>query len=478
VTTNLEYYRKQAKGLLKAARAGDAAALARIHSYSSELALNTAQLTLAREQGFASWPRFKQFILESRSDQTDLIAAFAGAATSELAKAEAMLASHPELANGGFYAALVLGDREQVKAALSEHPELAVSKSGPENVEPLIYVCFSRFAGARSKRAAALAQTAHLLLEHGADANTAFNDPQWPANPLPCLYAATGLNNNSLLARALLEAGADPNDGESLYHSTEHPDHTCVRLLLEFGAKPDNINVVNHVLDGEDEEGLRLLIDAGADLRAGNARRETPLHWAVWRRRSERIIAILLDHGADLDARRDDGRTAYALAIESGQTATAELLTRRGASMDLPPVDRYLAACAAAGGAELERLLREPGIQVAPEEYRMLPDVASCHAVTAVLALLAAGVPVDARGEHGATALHWACWKGYADIVKILLERGASLTLEDMSFHATPAGWFGHGMHNRGEGGGDYDAVARLLIAAGAEIPAADFPGG
>ncbi len=251
-----------------------------------------------------------------------------------------------------------------------------------------------------------------------------------------------------------------------------------MHLLLESGAKPDNVNIVNHVLDGEDEEGLRLLIDAGADLRARNGRHETPLHWAVWRRRSERIIATVLDHGADLDARRDDGRTAYALAIESGQPATAELLARRGATTNLPPIDRYLQACSAASGAELERLLREPGIQVAAEEYRMLPDVASCHAVTAVPALLAAGVPVDARGEHGGTALHWACWKGYADIVKILLDRGTSLTIEDTAYHATPAGWFGHGIHNNGEGGGDYAEVARLLGAAGAEFAAADFPSG
>src|SRR3954452_13331529 len=67
VTTNLEYYRKQAKALLKAAKSGDSSAQERIRRYSPEhLALNAAQLTLAREQGFASWTRFKQYILQSR----------------------------------------------------------------------------------------------------------------------------------------------------------------------------------------------------------------------------------------------------------------------------------------------------------------------------------------------------------------------------------------------------------------------------
>jgi hypothetical protein len=71
-----------------------------------------------------------------------------------------------------------------------------------------------------------------------------------------------------------------------------------------------------------------------------------------------------------------------------------------------------------------------------------------------------------------------ACWKGYADIVDILLRHGASLTIEDQQFHGTPPGWFGHGVQNCNEPGGDYPQVARLLIAAGATIPTVDLPTG
>ena len=79
VRLNLEFYRKQAKALLKACKAGDSSALHRLQLYSSQLhqeknpqavpavaALHDAQLAIAREQGFPSWPRLKAFIVESR----------------------------------------------------------------------------------------------------------------------------------------------------------------------------------------------------------------------------------------------------------------------------------------------------------------------------------------------------------------------------------------------------------------------------
>jgi ankyrin repeat protein len=119
--------------------------------------------------------------------------------------------------------------------------------------------------------------------------------------------------------------------------------------------------------------------------------------------------------------------------------------------------------------------------QPAPESARRpsLPAIpGSRRSTAAVRALLAAGVPVDARGEMGATALHWACWKGYADLVELLLSHSAPLTIEDEQFHGTPPGWFGHGVRNCHQGDGDYPQVARLLISAGVPFPSTGLPTG
>jgi len=458
VRLNLEYYRKAAKALLKAAQLGDAAAIERVARHSSkpeQLALHQAQLTIAREQGFASWPRFRAFLIESRLDFLALVNRFVEAALEDERQARDQFARHPEIAAAGLYPALVLADVERISGA---DPN---AKGGTRNWEPLLYVCFSRIAGNRA------AGAARLLLQRGANPNATHTDERWPQWPLSCLFAAAGQNNNPDLARALLDAGANPNDGESLYHSTEHADLACFRLLLARGASHTNPNVLNHMLDREEPEGVRLLLAGGANPKDRNQRGETPLHWAVWRGRSPEIIAALLDAGAEIDARRSDGRTAYALAAQSHQTEAADLLRSRGANTELSDLDRFLAE----GGGP-------PRTGVHPDDYRLLTDMAQHRRVDAVRGLLAVGLPVDALGEHGATALHWACWKGYADLVQILLEHGASITIRDKEYDAPAYGWLFHGLRNCGDRSGDYPASLRLMLAAGAIVNKSDMPTG
>ena len=65
ICPNLDQYRTQAKELLAACDAGDPESLARVtdnRSRSDGPLLSDAQLALAREHGFDSWPKFKHAI--------------------------------------------------------------------------------------------------------------------------------------------------------------------------------------------------------------------------------------------------------------------------------------------------------------------------------------------------------------------------------------------------------------------------------
>jgi ankyrin repeat protein len=48
---------------------------------------------------------------------------------------------------------------------------------------------------------------------------------------------------------------------------------------------------------------------------------------------------------------------------------------------------------------------------------------------------------VHAYDETGATALHYAAFRGLRDIVQLLLDRGADINSRDSQFGATPTGW-------------------------------------
>lgn len=134
---------------------------------------------------------------------------FLDVATEDRAAADARLRADPGLETASPFHALVLGHADAVAQAV-EHDDLDVqaAATGPLAMPALAYVCFSRYAQRGSPRAPALTETARLLVARGADPNATFEMAQYPGNPFPCLYGATGYNNNPTLARVLIDGGA------------------------------------------------------------------------------------------------------------------------------------------------------------------------------------------------------------------------------------------------------------------------------
>jgi len=65
-------------------------------------------------------------------------------------------------------------------------------------------------------------------------------------------------------------------------------------------------------------------------------------------------------------------------------------------------------------------------------------DAARNNETAVVRSMLKVGLPVDARGQHGATPLHWAAFHGNCEMVKEILPFGPPLEATDADFTGTP----------------------------------------
>ncbi len=435
---HLEQLRKQAKELVRAARAGDEEALARLGGREPILA--RAQLVLAREHGYASWPA----LVASAEANAE---AFVLAATAQRrTRAEALLAARPEIERDT-WARLVLGRDWQ------GDPN---QPGGPRNWAPLLYVCHSCFASAKLARE---------LLDRGADPNGFFVNEY---GRMSALYGAAGVLHDPELTAVLLEAGADPDDNESLYHSTEAPTMECLALLLEHGAETRGTNALAHALDeGDSLEHVRLLLEAGADPNEGAI-----LAHAVRRGRGPEYLRLLAEHGADLN--RPGGetwrgkvplRTPYQHAVLRGRADAADTLAELGASTEVARADLALAAVARG-----ERTSTPLAAQLDPDGQ----EVVILAALRGHLDVVLDAVGPNFRGVVGGSPegplLGHAAWVGNADVVRDLLARGADATARANAQWDTPLAIAAFGSQNGELLGRDYVAVAELLVDAGNEI--------
>jgi ankyrin repeat protein len=86
--------------------------------------------------------------------------------------------------------------------------------------------------------------------------------------------------------------------------------------------------------------------------------------------------------------------------------------------------------------------------------------------------MLACGWPVDARGQHQATPLHWAAFHGNDEMARAILALSPPLEATDADFHGTPLGWAIHGSeHGWHSSSGNYAETGETLLKAGAKVP-------
>jgi ribosomal protein S18 acetylase RimI-like enzyme len=457
---DLDRARREAKRRVKAAR-----------EEGGELKLSDAQRAVARELGEASWPRLVRRVEAEAVAREDRARQLVEEATNgRRDHAEALLALDPDLGRERFAAALVLGDADRVRAALAADPGVATRPTGARDWLPLLYPCHSAFLG--GERTDGLVACARALLDTGADPDSSWQHPEFGS--LGALYGAAGVAHEPRMTALLLEAGANPNDDESVYHATETADDACLRLLLAAGAKVEGTNAIAHCLDVERPEMLRLLLDhePGHEV-------ERSLLWAVYRGRSPEVIRMLVVAGADVHAWDEENqRTPYGLAWRIGRPDLCEVLAELGARREIGPVDELIGLCFAGdrdGALRLAAEHPERVERIRTEFAEALHQAAAEGRRAGVELLLDLGVPVGRPGQMGGTPLHHGAWWGHGEVVAALLARGAdAAALAEPGIGGTPLGWTAHGsFHSPGPiagGGTDHVRIAQRLVQAGAEI--------
>ena len=479
---DLEQQKKLAKELLRAYRAGDAEAVARVREElpdKRDISLTDAQFVLAREYGLPNWQALKERIAKHR------------------------VAMLPPMEQ--FKRAVQNGDADALGTVLAQHADVRANINAP---------IFGFNSTALVSASGRNAEVVDVLLRHGADPN---KKSEWWAGGFHPLYGASPEVAERLIAGgAVIDAcaaahldrlellqemiAADPSrvherggDGKMPLHFAR--SRAVVDLLLASGADIDARDIDHRStaaewMLGDDPDEARL--DLAKHLVERGAQADIFLVAAlgfVDRARTmlqtnRRLLSLRTSQGEYGEKKPSSyhvyqwtlgpNRSPLQVAARYGQTETLHVMEQFAT-----PEERLLLAChrgdrkkALAIVAENEGIVAKLG----PVDRRALTDEAWAANAPAVELMLELGFDpsqTTGSGPTGGTALHCAAWEGSVACVAALLAHPSGLALieaRDRMYNGTPLGWTAHGSLNCGNPNADHAEVARLLIAAGARV--------
>jgi ankyrin repeat protein len=321
---SLAHLKNQARDLMRDRRSRSLQTLQRIREFhprfdgadddritNAEFGLADAQLTIAREYGFASWPRLKTFVEDPHGD--------------DVAKPP-----HLRITNPLFRRAVDLmdsGDAETLRALLHEHPSVATVRVSLEGLNYFRNPSLLEFIAENPTRNGRLPQNAAAMATIVIDAG-AKNDRKALDEALALVASSTVARESGVqreLIDVLCEAGADPN--AATYAPLLYGEFDAVEALIEHSARIDltvasgtgRLAEARATLRAADDATrqkalalaaqfghrgiVELLVEAGTDVdrfTPGGHSHATPLHEAALAGRLE-IVRYLVEHGARTD---------------------------------------------------------------------------------------------------------------------------------------------------------------------------------
>lgn len=204
-------------------------------------------------------------------------------------------------------------------------------------------------------------EIAQLLLEHGANADQESEGDKWT----PLHWAAQISHTN--LVRLLLDHGAQVNKTAQ----TDSGPQTSLALAAE--------NLQRIATEDTQLATMKLLLQRGAKITADESE-WTPLHWAACNGQTK-ILALLLAHGADINAFTHEDHTPLHMAANNEHPEAVQQLLAEGADVTLADYEE--------GWTALHQAV-----------HRNRPDI--------IKALIAAGANIHQEDLDGDSALSMA----------------------------------------------------------------------
>jgi ankyrin repeat protein len=230
------------------------------------------------------------------------------------------------------FQASVLGEAARVRTLVKKDKELAVTPDEGTRIwtsehgwTPMMYCARSHVGVTDKRKSRALADIARTLIDHG-------------AGPDGCVDMALG---NLAVLKSLLDAGGNIADDDTLNHAACEGYFEALEMLMEYGTALDGTRGTDHhggytplgcAVSCRSIQGASWFLEQGqSPNEIGSKDRENGLHVAVHYGASERMLKLLLEHGAKLNQKDKQGRTPLARAKEKKHKKAIAFLEAAGA---------------------------------------------------------------------------------------------------------------------------------------------------
>jgi hypothetical protein len=279
---------------------------------ASRCTLTDAQFFVAREHGFASWPKFASHL-------------------ADLARANSPVSNFENAVE-----AIISGNVRLLKKTLQDDPGLVWARSTRDHRSTLLhYVSANGVEDFRQKTPENIVEITEMLLDAGAEVDA--ESDAYGGGSTTLGLVATSIHPEQAgvqlaLLQTLLAAGAKMDDPSLITSCLANGQPKAAEFFASLGAPVDLEGAAGI---GDLERVKAFFDDAGAP-RSPSTRKEmdSAFLYACWYGQKE-VIEFLLEGGVDVGLRNDAGQTGLHCVAYGAHTEAATVLLQHGAPVDV-----------------------------------------------------------------------------------------------------------------------------------------------